>query len=104
MQSTSTSLDQNCRPGNGWGDANHCHSGPPGQSDGHGDNHGDNHGNGDGNNHTNKDGFQHGGTDSAHFRLIGFTTSSGVRWVFVTVGVGFVLMALALQRRMRRLW
>jgi uncharacterized repeat protein (TIGR01451 family) len=77
IQPTTTTVAADCKPGNGWGDRNHCHSGPPGQSD------------------------QRGGGD--RFRLIGFTTSSGTRWLFIADGVALILMALVLQRRVRRL-
>jgi MYXO-CTERM domain-containing protein len=34
---TSTTIAQLCKPGNGYGDKNHCHSGPPGQNKNNGD-------------------------------------------------------------------
>jgi len=48
-KSTSTTIPKTtttvCKPGNGFGDKNHCHSGPPGQNKKDDDN-----GNGNGNN------------------------------------------------------
>jgi hypothetical protein len=38
-----TCTTENSRPGNGFGDRNHCHTGPPGDDHGHGRGHG--HGN-----------------------------------------------------------
>jgi hypothetical protein len=58
FQVTSTSQTVGCsggdddRPGNGFGDDNHCHTGPRGQQDrGDNDNQGDNHGRGHGHGH-----------------------------------------------------
>jgi hypothetical protein len=55
--SSSCSSDDDDRPGNGFGDPNHCHTGPPGQED-HGDNNGGGHGHGHGHGHG-----RHGGGD-----------------------------------------
>ena len=107
-------MEQECRPGNGWGDRNHCHTGSHGESTTIEEDHcrpgwswgwgwGDRnhcHSGPPGNSHGNS----HGDDESAHFRLIGFAASSGTRSVFVVVGALLILMAVALQRRMRRLW
>jgi hypothetical protein len=103
-----------CRPGDSdgdhcpswgwgwWGWGNHCHSGSSG-----GDSHGVQcvFGNGSGDHnecHFGSSGGSFG--DWSHFRLISAATSTGVRWTFVGLGALLVLMTLALQRRMRRLW
>ncbi|HTL86310.1 MAG TPA: hypothetical protein VL856_14075 [Acidimicrobiia bacterium] len=71
---TSTTVAALCKPGYGYGDQNHCHSGPPGASHG-----------------------------SPHMRFIDVATSNSARWTIIAAGLLCLGFALLLQRRLRRL-
>jgi cytochrome bd-type quinol oxidase subunit 2 len=76
VKSTTTTTTPNgqCKPGNGNGDKNHCHSGPPG-----------------------------GGHGSPHMRFIDVATSTSARWTIIAAGLLCLGLALVFQRRLRRL-
>ena len=72
---TTTGPPTTCKPGYGYGDTNHCHSGPPGPGD-------------------------HGGS---RFRLIDVRTSAAARWTIILAGALLLGLAIVMQRRLRHL-
>jgi len=87
---TSTTVAQSCKPGNGYGDKNHCHTGPPGHHKHHGD-FGPNH---DGDDNHDGHGANHHAESLAMRFVAARTSAPGRAGLVVLLGLATALVAV----------